>query len=1053
MKRTLLMSGLSMLLALGASAQSGTPIFSPGKLAVLRGGDGLKPLAAGNKQNPMTICEYDPVTNLQVAPLVAVTLPTNNGTASMWFNASAGSEGQGISRSADRRYLAVTGYSSPVNQTYGTPSSAFLPGTTTPAFNRGIAIIDAFTNYTSIYSDPYNWFGLAPGVTQNNPRGIATADGASFWGAGTVAGTATGGYEESGDLFYNATDYNILGSPPVGTPFQSILQSTLFLRIVNNVLYATAQAGKSGALNNGIYTFATAIGNNPDPLPWMPGVSPYQGLTETTNLFCNFTTNAGILTFDMNSSNTVIYAADTTYGIVKFTGNGAGTFVEQYVFGPTNLGTTWTKGSQGAFGITVDFSQSTTNYNVIYATTLEEGDGSTISSNRLIRIVDTGAPGTTNFAQTLAVAGTNEDFRGLDFTPDLTPLITAQPSGASVGTNTTVALSVTVNSAYALTYQWQFNGVNLTDATNYSGSATGTLKIANTITNNTGNYTVIAANSYGAVTSSVAPVFVSQVPVLPGDFSPKFNATNYIGNTVFLTVNPTTGNQPFAYQWFFGATQLSDDGVKYAGSTTAALTITNVQLSDSGTYSVVVTNIAGAVTNNVETLTIQYVKPTLSAEPSSVVALAGQTSTLTVSAGGTAPLAFQWYQGNTKPVVALSDTGEFTGSATDALTITGVAAADATNYFCVVTNNGGSVTSTVASVTILVPPAPSYLAYSNQIYTQNFDSLPDPGSNNVNTVGGGGLIQIGTNFYNVANPFDFAAPTYTNVTSGGAGGLGLAATLSGWYGECDGDGAEGQLGASDGSQTTGGIISFGNIDSTQTNRALGLIATSTSGGTHFGLKLVNQSTQTLNYLTLQFLGQLWKQGTKPKGLQFSYYVDSASSPFNAAEIALATNSNPVASLSFSYPVGLVGAANGALAINQTNISATNLLISAWAPGQALWLVWSLSDPTGSGQGYAIDNLSFLATANPLVAVTTPVLGGATYDKAGQHLSLTFTNTAGAGSQFTIWGTTNLTLPLSQWRNFGSPTETAPGAYQFTDLQSTNVPAQYYRIQAVSPQNF
>jgi hypothetical protein len=88
-----------------------------------------------------------------------------------------------------------------------------------------------------------------------------------------------------------------------------------------------------------------------------------------------------------------------------------------------------------------------------------------------------------------------------------------------------------------------------------------------------------------------------------------------------------------------------------------------------------------------------------------------------------------------------------------------------------------------------------------------------------------------------------------------------------------------------------------------------------------------------------------------------------------------------------------------------------------------------------------------------VAVTPPYVGGATYDKAGKHLSLTFTNTAGAGSQFTIWGTTNLTLPLSKWRNFGSPTETTPGAYQFTDLQSTNVPQQYYLIQAVSPQSF
>jgi len=968
----------------------------------------------------------------------------------MWLNASAGSEGQGISRSADRRYIAVTGYTSPINEALGTPSSAFLPApnNTTPAFNRGIGLIDAFTNYTSIYSDPYNWFGLAPGVTQNNPRGIATYDGASFWGAGTVAGTATGGYEESGDLFYNASDTAILGNPAEGTPFQTIMSSTYFMRIINNVLYTTAKAA-DGPWANGIFTFATAIGNNPDPLPWLPGVSQYQGLVETTNLFCNFTTNANILTFDMNTSNTVIYAADTKNGIIKYTGNGAGTFVQQYVFGPTNLGTTWTPGSKGAFGIVVDFSQSTTNFNIIYATTLEEGDGANISSNRVIRIVDTGVPGTTNIAQTLAVAGTNEDFRGLDFTPDLTPAITSQPSGVSVGTNTTVALSVTASSPYPLTYQWQFNGVNVTDATNYSGSATSILNIAHTITNNSGNYTVIVTNSYGSVTSSVALVTISAVPVLPGGFGPTLHRTNYIGDTVFLSVNPATGNQPFAFQWFFGAAQLNDDGVKYSGSATASLVISNAQLSDAGTYSVVVTNIAGSVTDVVETLVIQYVKPSIASQPVSLVMLQGQTEALSVSASGTAPLAYQWYQGGTTPVIPLSDTGEFTGSAANSLTISGVSLADATNYFCVIGNNGGSVTSAVASVSVIIPPALSYLAYSNQVYTQNFDSLPDPGSNNVNTVGGGGITQIGNQFYNVGNPFDFAYPTYTNVSSGGVGGLGLAGIMSGWYGECDGDGAEGQLGASDGSQTTGGIISFGNIDSTQTNRALGLIATSTSGGTHFGLKLVNQSAQTLNYLTLQYLGELWKQGTKPKFMQFSYYVDSPSSTFTASEIALATNNNTIGSLSFNYPVGTVGAANGALATHQTNVSAFNLHISAWAPGQALWLVWSISDATGSGQGYAIDNLGLAASVAP-VTVTPPSLGHVTYTQTGggaTALQFSFTNAPLAASQFTVWSTTNLALPFNQWTNLGHPVEVPVGSgnYQVYNSQSSSLPQQYYQL--------
>jgi hypothetical protein len=253
------------------------------------------------------------------------------------------------------------------------------------------------------------------------------------------------------------------------------------------------------------------------------------------------------------------------------------------------------------------------------------------------------------------------------------------------------------------------------------------------------------------------------------------------------------------------------------------------------------------------------------------------------------------------------------------------------------------------------------------------------------------------------------------------------------------------LGASDGSQTTGGIISFGNTDASQTNRALGLIATSTSGGTHFGLKLVNTTANTLNYLNMQFLGELWKQGSKPKTLQFSYYVDSGSSTFSSSEIALATNNVPVSSQSFGYPVGLVGAANGALAINQTNISAVNLPVGPWAPGQALWLVWSVSDPTGSGQGYAIDNLSLSASATP---ITAPALSTVSFNSIGagtKGMQFVFTNAAGVSPQFTVWSTTNLTLPFGQWQNLGHPTETSAGTYQVNDLQSTNIPARYYQV--------
>ena len=45
-----------------------------------------------------------------------------------------------------------------------------------------------FPGANGIYSDPFGWFGLPSGVTQNNPTGIASTDGTNFWGTGNVTG-------------------------------------------------------------------------------------------------------------------------------------------------------------------------------------------------------------------------------------------------------------------------------------------------------------------------------------------------------------------------------------------------------------------------------------------------------------------------------------------------------------------------------------------------------------------------------------------------------------------------------------------------------------------------------------------------------------------------------------------------------------------------------------------------------------------------------------------------------------------------------------------------
>jgi hypothetical protein len=355
---------------------------------------------------------------------------------------------------------------------------------------------------------------------------------------------------------------------------------------------------------------------------------------------------------------------------------------------------------------------------------------------------------------------------------------------------------------------------------------------------------------------------------------------------------------------------------------------------------------------------------------------------------------------------------------------------------------------------VIVPPALSYVGYSNQVYFQNFDSLPNPGTTPVNTIGGGGPTTIGGITYDVSDPFDFAFPLYTNITAMPSGGLNLAATMSGWYGECDGDTASSgaQLGAADGTTTTGGIYSFGLATSTNAslNRALGLIATSTSGGTHFGLKLINNTTNNLNYISLEFVGEYWKTGTHQKTMVLSYNVDPAgnASTLSGGEILAASN-NPITNLAFNFPTGSVGGTNGSLAVNQTNLAVTNLaLASPWQPGSALWLVWSIYDATGSGQGYGIDNFNFYASStNVVTQSSSPLLGNVLYSSTN-GLSFGFTSAPGNSANFSVLSTTNLAAPISQWVNLGNPTEVSFGSYQFTDASATNNSQTFYTV--VSP---
>jgi hypothetical protein len=93
----------------------------------------------------------------------------------------------------------------------------------------------------------------------------------------------------------------------------------------------------------------------------------------------------------------------------------------------------------------------------------------------------------------------------------LPPVIVVQPANKTNLVGTTASFSVTASGAVPLSYQWQFNGTNLTDGGNVIGSTSTTLTLSNVLFNETGSYEVVVSNAYGEVTSAPAYLLVTNM--------------------------------------------------------------------------------------------------------------------------------------------------------------------------------------------------------------------------------------------------------------------------------------------------------------------------------------------------------------------------------------------------------------------------------------------------------------------------------------------------------------------------------------------------------------
>jgi len=252
----------------------------------------------------------------------------------------------------------------------------------------------------------------------------------------------------------------------------------------------------------------------------------------------------------------------------------------------------------------------------------------------------------------------------------LNPIVTSQPQGQSALGGDTVTIGVGTTGQQPLNYQWLFDGTNLDGATN------NPLTLSNVLVSETGTYSVVVSNNYSAVLSSNATLTVQAMDV----FFVSGNQTVPAGGSAQFDVG--IEGQQLYYQWLCNGTNLVNN------TNFGILMLANLQLSQAGLYSVIVTNPYGATTTSVGNLTVLPLA--ITTQPKSIISWPGNTIAFSLTTAGVAPFTYQWlYNG----------TNSLPGTDTNFLVLSNVQPSQFGNYSVIVTNNYESITSSVAALT------------------------------------------------------------------------------------------------------------------------------------------------------------------------------------------------------------------------------------------------------------------------------------------------------------------------------------------------------------------
>ena len=261
------------------------------------------------------------------------------------------------------------------------------------------------------------------------------------------------------------------------------------------------------------------------------------------------------------------------------------------------------------------------------------------------------------------------------------PTIQSQPQNETVNQGQTAIFNVAASGTAPLLYQWFFNNTSIAGATD------STLSFA-AQTTNAGTYSVIVSNLLGSMPSSNAVLTVIVPPTITN--APQSLIADQ-GTNVTFNVS-ASGSTPFNYLWLF-------NGGIIGGATASSYTLSNIQPGDAGSYAVIVSNSAGSDTSTppaVLTVNLVPTSPGIGGpgQPQNLTVNQTSTATFAVIASGSTPFSYQW----------LFNGGTLGGATASSYTVVNAQSGNAGSYSVIVTKAYGSITSSPALLTVILPP-------------------------------------------------------------------------------------------------------------------------------------------------------------------------------------------------------------------------------------------------------------------------------------------------------------------------------------------------------------